>query len=95
MTNHSENIFPLEIMQYCITIGGTEELRKYVNDVYRFLMNIKPGSRIRIDNIVKRENKKLFIEVVKMYQAEANDYSVQFNIDYEILRKKQPENAIH
>lgn len=95
MTTKCSDIYPEAIMAYMESIGGIDALTKYVNHVWSFLMRLKPGTRLLIDNIVKEKNKELFKLVVDMYQEESRDYSVQFNIDQTILRKKQPENAIH
>lgn len=75
-------------MKYKDLVGGEENLRQYVNKVYKMLSGLKPGSRILVRNIVKAETKQLFIDTVELYQQEIRDLTVQFNIDYEYLRKK-------
>jgi hypothetical protein len=63
------------------------ERQQYVDKVYRFLMKLKPGTKILVDAWCKAETRPLFIEVVKMYIDEGGQ--VEFIGDYEGIKKIQ------
>lgn len=81
-------IYPEHIMAYKDQFGDIEHLNAYVNKVWTFLLEMKTGTRFPIEKNVVYENRLLFRYIVEMYQQETGDYSIQFNIDYEILRKR-------
>ena len=83
------------MMEYSYTTGVEKESnlmeesdrQDYVNKVYRFLMRLKPGTKVRIDDLCKPETRILFIEVVKMYIDETGGQEVEFTGEYEGIKK--------
>lgn len=60
----------------------------YLNRVYRFLQNMKPGQIYRVSDWATPETTNLFIAVVKMYMLEVKGNTVRFlRDDYKEFRK--------
>jgi hypothetical protein len=57
------------VRQYRL-LRGTEAFYGYVNEVYRFLDGMKPGTCFRLENNVRPENLDLFIKVCCMFIEE-------------------------
>lgn len=68
----------------------TEEEYQYINKVYDFLLKMKPGQEVVIDNICKKDTKEQFIEAVKSFilaTKRQRSYGIEFTEDYERIRK--------
>jgi hypothetical protein len=62
----------------------------YLNRVYRFLQNLKPGQIYLVSDWATPETTKLFIAVVKMYMLEVKGNTISFiRDDYKKFRKNQ------
>jgi hypothetical protein len=64
---------------------ATEENRRYMNRVYGFLMNAKPGARFEIDKIVAPANLRRFIGCVCIYIWDTDN--AEFDSEYKFVRK--------
>jgi|GEM_PF-6825078 len=51
---------------------GAEAFKKYVSEVYKMLLNMKPGAVFHIDKKVKPDNVDLFIKICCMFLYEQN-----------------------
>ena len=70
---------------------GAEAFGKYLNDVYRMLSGMKPGSFFSIEKNVRSENIDLFIKICCMFideqvRAGPADVCHCFNPDYSIIK---------
>ena len=66
-----------------------DELGVYVDKIYKFFLSMKPGKRITINNLVSKKNQPLFLQILRMYQQETNDYNIQLNaFNTQIFKKK-------
>jgi hypothetical protein len=71
---------------------GSDALHTFVDNVYVFLMKMKPGSFFRIEGGVKPENRDLFIKVCCIFMDEYRympgwtDY-YEFNTDATEIRR--------
>lgn len=70
-----------EVLKYSKHMDESER-QAYVNRVYKFIMDLKPGQKVEIDRIVKKENRDLFIAVTKQFVLESNHHSFEFTSDY-------------
>ncbi len=64
---------------------GVDDFKKYVNEIYEMLLNMKPGDKFPIDRNVKQENIELFIKIVCLFISEGND-NYDFTNDYKVVR---------
>jgi hypothetical protein len=65
-----------------ITQRGKEAFNKFINDVYKFLLEIKPGSFFQIEGNVKPENIDFFIKVCCMFIHERYCSKQTFATEY-------------
>ena len=61
---------------------GKEAFDKFLNDVYKFLMNMEPNSFFQIEGNVKPENIDFFIKVCCMFIHERCCSKQRFNTQY-------------
>jgi len=64
---------------------ATEENRRYMNSVYRLLVDAVRGSRIEIDKIVMPANLRKFIGCVCLYIWDTN--KAEFDREYKFIKK--------
>ena len=80
-------------IQEYISQRGQAAFDKFTNDVYRFLLKMKPGSFFNIEGNVKSENTDLFIKVCCMFINEK--HQTQQNIDTEYIFSNDYTKIIH
>lgn len=61
---------------------GRDEFYKYLNSVYGFLLEMKPGTFFRIEGNVKPENIDLFIKICCLLICERYDSKQEFETEY-------------
>ena len=61
---------------------GKEAFDKFINDVYKFLLEMKPGSFFQIEGNVKPENIDFFIKVCCMFIHERYCSKQKFTTEY-------------
>lgn len=60
----------------------------YEDKVYQLLNNMKPGERIQVDKICKKQPRERFISVVKEYiDIHPNGNGIEFSNDYNTIKK--------
>jgi dTDP-D-glucose 4,6-dehydratase len=70
---------------------GAVALRDYINRVYRFLTDMRPGSVFRLEGNVRPENLDLFVKVCclfieeRTYMPDCTAY-YEFNADVTVIR---------
>lgn len=76
-----------EVLKYSKEMDEPER-QEYVNRVYRFILDMKPGQKMTIAKMVKKENVDLFVAVVKMMILESGWNSVEFcGGEYRVIRR--------
>jgi len=72
------------------------QLREYVNKVFDFLKNMKPGANISISRLAKEDNRDLFLETCKFYMRQ-HDYQdgLSFTKDFERIKKYDITFLLH
>lgn len=91
--SRKKNVFSIEVMkeisEYITNqadrFGGTEELLKYVEKVYKFLHDLKPGI-YNVEKFVVKDNEELFTSIIKLYILEIGNVSF-LNEEWKEFRK--------
>lgn len=78
------NSYTDEVLKYSKEMDESERM-EYVNRVYKFVIDMKPGQKATIAKIVKAENVDLFVAVVKMMILESGWAMVEFVDDYRVI----------
>jgi hypothetical protein len=66
-------------------LGGSEKYLEYVEKVYKFLRDIKPGI-YKVEKFVVKENEDVFVAIIKLYILEIGDVSF-LNEEWKEFRK--------
>lgn len=69
-------------------MNSTPEKAKYLNDVFRLLINILPGKSFVISNIVKAENIEIFIKCCCLFMSERPNHDYEFSNDYKLIIRR-------
>jgi hypothetical protein len=65
---------------------GKENFRKYRDDVYIHLTNMKPGEKFSVEQKLRAENIDLFIKIVCLFILD-NHYDYEFTNDYKHVKR--------
>ena len=90
MNNESLTIKTVaEYYEFQAEMYSTPENEAYLYQVYRLLKNMKPGTRIEIDRLVKPANLPKFIRCVCLYFWDI-DNTIEFDREYKFIKKLEP-----
>lgn len=81
-----DQFYTEDVLKYSKDMDITS-LENYVNQVYTFLLQMKPGKKFNLHKIAKKESIDLFKSVIKMYIDESEWSSVEFIGQYDGIRK--------